>query len=1061
MRQIGKRGRMKVWQTKMEEVYVRGQHRHIIEKQILPTIATETLLLKEWYYKKSHDLQLSETNSRSSGWKTIRVGEEWGGDRQDVWFHKRVRLPGHFIGKQLLLQLIPGGEGLVYLNGREYCGIDLNHTDIFVTGTETLDILLGMHSGWSNRRWSAPHGWHGGIQRFSQAVLSLFQVDAYRLYHYLRNLNELLFDVRTKVSTVTFLKEVFDETVRRLALQHPGFADYYQSISGALRYMERNLFTHGVKADLGQPYLIGHSHLDVIYLWPLSQSVHKASRTFSSMLSLMDRYPAFRFTQSSAIFYKFMKDRFPRIYRSIKKHIASGQWEMTGGMWLESDCHIPSGESLVRQFLYGQRFFRKEFGCYCNIGWLPDVFGFNANLPQIMARAGIRYFITAKLADNLQSPFPHRCFRWRAPDGSTVIAVSLPYGYGGIASPAKIQAASDCFRQQQLSGPAPIMYGFSDGGGGVTDAMIQSITILSKMLPKGQIRFSTAEMFFRQLERITRLKTWNDELYYERHQGTFTTEARTKRGNRRCEQGLRQAEIMSVMAWLNGSRYPRDVLEQCWKKVLQNQFHDAVTGTCVIEATNQIMDDYAKVLSACDAMTCQSVQHILAQQPKRHANAKYLAVFNLSSDRTSGLVSCPVRTNIHALRDFGGSIIPVQLSADGRELMFAANDLPQMGYKVYTVESSGRFDPPKTNLKATRTGRVENEFYAARFNRAGELIDLFFKPSRARLIDAHRPANQFQFFEDIDKHYDAWDIMRDYEKKRLPQPVTTSFRLAEAGPLRVIYSIEKRFQSSVIRQRICCYAHTARIDFKTEVDWREKHVLWKTAFPVHIKASVAVCEIPYATLARSIQPKTLYERTKFEVPAQRWVDVSGPTCGVSLLNDCKYGYDLKHQVMRLTLLRAPTMPNPQADQGRHEFTYSLFCHASDWRRGKTFSEARELNEPVKTFQTDRGPGAFSLAASAHPNVIIETVKFSEDHKDVILRIFEAYGKKTKASIRVGFRVAAAFETNLLEDIIKAACLRDQHLIFTIQPFEIRTFRLIRSQKTLRRNAHGDKIENVL
>lgn len=1034
---------MKWRNIQREENALRTRHQYIIEDQILPTISKSTIRLDDWRIKQSKDLDAGDAGPLSKGWKTIRLGDTWGGNRLDFWFSKTIHVPKHFIGKKLLLKLYPGSEGLAYINGKEHCGIDPYHPDILLTGRAKLDILLGMHSGWGDPRWSWPHGWTAGIIQFKQADLSLFSENAYKCYHYLRNLSGLILDVRTDAATSQLLKDVFDETVRKIALQRPGSHEYYKSLQNAIEYFEKTLFKHGIKADLGRIHLIGHSHLDVVYLWPCSQTVHKASRTFSSMLALMDRHKSFRFTQSSAVMYEFMKNRFPGIYKKIQTKVAQGQWQITGGMWLESDCNIPSGESLVRQFLYGQKFFQKEFGRPCTVCWLPDVFGFNANLPQIMAKSGIQYFATAKIAWCNKYSFPYHAFKWRSRDGSSVISVSLPCGYGEMLSPAIIQSSSDAYREKQPADPVPISYGRSDGGGGVTDSMIQCAEIMSKILPKRNIQCSTLEAFFKRVARNKGLKTWTDELYLDVHQGTLTSEAQTKLGNRQCEQALRQAEILSVMALLNRGQYQQDILEQDWKKLLLNQFHDAITGSCVAEATHDILKDYADILTSCERITAKSIHTILAKKKTRQAQNRNLVVFNLSSERTSGLVRFSAGNKVNALQDNEGRLVPVQQSSDGKDLLFFAQDLPQMGFKRYLIETSpSRLAKPDRTVSADRAGRVENDFFVCRFNREGEIVHLFFKPAGTILINSDQPANNFQFFEDIFKVYDAWDIYPDYEKKRLDQPLTTGFTLAEKGPLRTIYSVQKRFQSSTIRQKIICYAHTARIDFQTDVDWHEQHVLFKTAFPVKVNASYATYEIPYSIITRPVKPKTIYEKAKFEVPAQRWADLSGQRCGLSLLNNCKYGYDIRNNVMRMSLLRAPTLPNPKADQGHHEFTYSLFCHLSDWTQGGTLSEARDLNEPLQTVKTGSGQNSFSLLSSANRNIIIETVKLSEERRDIILRVYEAWGRKSTASIKIGFKATSAFETNLIEENIKAARIRNNALEFVIHPFEIRTFRLL-------------------
>jgi len=1025
--------------------------RAVVLEQILPTISIDAIRLDDWQHKKSVDLNLADARD-SRDWRRIRLGGWWGGNRLDFWFRRKIILPDLLIGKSLILRLRPGSEGLVYLDGREECGIDPFHPNVFFKGTRAEhEILMGMHSGWNHPRWGYPHGWNAGVVQFKQADLGVFSADAWRCSLLLTNLGNIIDGAGLGADKVSELTTVFDEAIRKIAMQRPGSADYYRSLPGALDYLEKTLYRHRLALGRGVTHLVGHSHLDVVYLWPWPQTVHKASRTFASMLGLMRRYREFRFTQSSAVLYDFMRERFPRLFRQIKARHAAGQWEVVGGMWLESDCNLPSGESLVRQFLYGQRFFRREFGCTCTVCWLPDVFGFNANLPQIMARAGIRYFATAKLSLNWRFRLPHDVFRWRAPDGSEVLAASLQTGYGGNLTPSEMSAARGKYLPAPEIDAIPLCYGYSDGGGGVTDAMVECGRILTRITPPGNVRFSGLGDYFKTIERVAgRLTTWRDELYLEAHQGTFTTEARTKRGNRRCEQAMRRAEIVSTAAFLAGLSYPRSILERCWKKLLLNQFHDAITGSCVTEATAHALAHYKEIMADCSVIFRRSLDAVLNPPRRAQAGAEF-TVLNFTSDRLTGLARMPAIKGVRALADPQGNRVPVQQSGDGKSMLFVAADLPQIGYRTYSAVSSGAVERlPFEPVQGDLTGRIENAYYTCRLNRAGEITAYYFKPAGRRLVDARQPANNFQFFEDIDKPYDGWDLYDDYEKKRLSQPAVTGFHLVEKGPLRVIYAVARRFQSSIIRQQICFYAHTARIDFETEVDWREKHVLFKTAFPVRINARSATYEIPYAVISRPTRPNTAYDSSRFEVPAQRWADLSETRCGVSLMNDCKYGYDIKGRVMRLTLLRASTMPNPEADQGRQVFTYSLFAHLSDWRRGGTLAEARELNEPLEVVRAGAAQPEFCLLHTDAPNVTIENIKLCEDNDDLVLRLVETHGLKTAAHIQCGFPVSRVFETNLLEDNLKLLPARAGRISFGIGPFEIKTLRLQVGRKKDRR-----------
>src|SRR5579862_6397995 len=695
---------------------------------------------------------------------------------------------------------------------------------------------------------------------------------------------------------------------------------------------------------------VGNSHIDMAWLWPWTETVEVVRNTFQSVLDLMREYPDFKFTMSSARTYEWMQEKYPDLFAQIQQRIKEGRWEVIGGMWVEPDLNMPAGESLVRQILVGKRYFNKNFGADIKIGWNPDSFGYNWQLPQIYKKSGIDYFVTSKLLWATDyTKFPYRLFWWQAPDGSRLLTY-FPHEYANQFEPDQITKdlsvyAPLIYGSRMTGSPQMLyLYGVGDHGGGPTRTMLDEANRLrdpNTVFPR--IDFSTARQFFTDLDQqLPKLNvpTWKDELYFEYHRGVYTTQSETKRRIRRAEEQTLDAEKYASMAFLLGRHYPQDELELAWKNLLFDQFHDIMPGSGI--AVNYLdakrnLEDVARIDGK---ITDESLGEILA-----HINTQGdgipIVVFNSLSWPRTEVIEVEAQLSGQAKQievvDSKGHVAESQLlsmdDATNRAHFLLQASVPAFGYETYFVKAADRAGTNSTPIKASGTS-LENEFFRLTIDpRTGCMTSLFDKRSQTEALapaetDSGGPkdsacGNLLQAFYDNPKQWDAWNIDADFENKRWDLDKADEVKLIEDGPLRAVIRVTNHFQNSTFTRDITMYAAVPRVDVKMHADWHEKHILLKVAFPLSAHNDKAAFEIPFGSIERPTTRNTPAEQAKFEVPALHWADLSDAKHGFSLLNDCKYGYDAKGNVLRLSLLRSPEWPDPHADEGHHEFTYSL------------------------------------------------------------------------------------------------------------------------------------------
>jgi alpha-mannosidase len=817
---------------------------------------------------------------------------------------------------------------------------------------------------------------------------------------------------------------------------------------------------------------VGNSHIDMAWLWPWTETVEVVRNTFRSVLDLMREYPDFKFTMSSARTYEWMQEKYPDIFAEIEQRVKQGRWEGIGGMWVEPDLNMPDGESLVRQILVGKRYFEKNFGVDVKIGWNPDSFGYNYQLPQIYKRSGMDYFVTQKLMWAHEfTTFPYKFFWWQSPDGSRLLTY-FPHDYADPidAEPLGSQVAvwMPSIYGKKLSDHPEMMhlYGVGDHGGGPTRVMLdhaEQLKAPETVFPKLELTF--ARDFFSDMEKklpTMEVPVWDGELYFQYHRGVFTTQAETKRRIRRSEENVLNAEKFASLALLYGRPYPQDGMLMSWKNLLFEHFHDIMPGSGIAVNYVDAQRSLENVDRAVNDITLASIREIAAHVDTQREGVPVM-LFNSQSWPRTDVVELQAQLpqaaqNIQVV-DAEGKPADTQLLAIDRDTHRAhfllLSHTPSLGYATYFVRGATAAPAAGSRLKAS-ADTLENEFVRVKIDpQTGCMTSLFDKRSGTESLaraetDTGGPKNSvcgnlLQTFVDKPKQWDAWNIDADFEKQHWDLDKADEVKLIESGPLRAVIQVKNHFQNSTFVRDITLFAGVPRVDVKMRVEWHEKHILLKVAFPVSAHSDKATYEIPFGSVQRPTTRNTPAEQAQFEVPAQRWADISDGKHGFSLLNDCKYGYDAKGNVLRLSLLRSPEYPDPHADEGRHEFTYSLYPHSGDWKQALTIRQGYELNYKLISLPVEKHQGALpaehSFLQVPSENVIVSAVKKAEDDNSLVVRFYEWAGKQGDVTIQLPRGAQSARETDLMEKGDANIPVNGGAVKVPTKPYEIKTVKV--------------------
>ncbi len=966
----------------------------------------------------------------------VKEGDDWGQTWDSAWFHLQGQIPDRWAGHEAVAHLdfnsealifSPDGEPLQGLTNGSVFGNVTRHTFILseqVQGGEGVDLWVEAAANSTfgiNRPSDPPRGdvdRHGSYQgTVNKMRIALLHRELYALLLDMRLLNNLL-DVTPDTSTryARILKGLLDASNQ--------FQDDPARAS-ICRETLAPLLAKSAHASAPTLYTVGHAHIDTGWLWPVRETIRKSARTFSNQLELLSRYPDYVFGASQPQHYQFVKENYPGLFDRIKQAVAEGKWELQGGMWVEPDCNLISGESMVRQIIHGKNFFMDEFGVDVNNCWIPDVFGYSASMPQILKRAGIDYFLTQKISWNQVNRFPHTTFRWRGIDGSEILTHFPPEDtYNSQLDPVGLIKAEEQFVEKPILDEMICLFGVGDGGGGPTAEMIERGTRQQNLEGVPKVKFAKAGQLFERLAQYQdQLAVWSGELYLEYHRGTYTTQARTKRNNRMLECRLRETEYLLSLGELED--YPIEQLDRIWKTLLINQFHDILPGSSIRWVYEVTEKEHLEALEECARIQKDAAARIL------ETGEDSLTIINTLNIPFAGELTIPKEFST-GLVDESGNTIAVQRDLDGKVIAQIKLE-PQA---IVTLRRRGESEA----ASAQESLILENKLIRYEFNNDGQLIDAFDKEEKKQILADDAYGNIFTLYEDRPHNFDAWEIDISYEDMAVDNSRGRAWQPTGNGCVRQGIQFELSIGQSSIIQKVYLNHHSKALEFDTCVNWQERHRMLRTEFAVNVRSDSATFDIQYGCVRRPTHRNTSWDVARFEVAAHKYADLSDNTYGVALLNDCKYGHKIHDNIIDLNLLRSPTSPDPDADIGSHQFRYVLYPHQHAFLNTDVIEQAQTLNQPPLFFPGQKANGLEPKIKVKNPDIGLEVLKRGEKEAGWIVRMVEKRGCECSTEVEMLSPESRLQETDLMEWHDYGELL-DNTVPLMFKPFEIRTFKI--------------------
>ncbi len=986
-------------------------------------------------------------------WRDANKGPSWGKSWGSAWFRGSVVLPECCDGQEVFVCAKTGAvETLLFVDG-----ITRGLLDSYAVGDKELPhhiAKLVSASGKAGQRIeiaieayaghpcvaSNPRGL--GLADVSDESRYRRTFERVQLTLCRRDVKEFYLDLRVLLS----LADSLDQDSLRYGKVMAGLSKVYSIISQipgevaeakwrpalvkAREVMKPLLDAHN--GDTA-PFmgLTGHSHLDTAWLWTLDETIRKAARTFSNALNMLDRYPDYRFLQSAPCHADMVRVYYPEVFERIVKEVKAGRWEPNGGMWVEPDCNITSGEAMIRQFLLGQAFTQKWFGYRSDAYWQPDVFGYSAAIPQIMRGCGVKFFLTTKLSWNDTNQFPYDTFRWKGLDGTEVIA-----HFNTIHAWPDPKTLIEQYKRvlhKDIQDRRYSSYGYGDGGGGPQDEMIEISCRVADLEGCPRSRHISVSEFMNDLERDLgeNLPSWSGELYLELHRGTLTSIHGIKRGNRKSELALRDAEWAWSLASVKGGEYPAGRLLDLWKVLLINQFHDILPGSSITEVNERAVKELDECSADAAALACDGIRSLGDKAADR------ITIANSLSWGRDGEIVIPDLPD--GMAPEGSLFAQGYEDVQGKRMtaVTGVQNVPLGVVSTGLVKHRFTTDPPFEVEGDT----IETPFASVRFDDRGRIVSFVDKKAERELVQNGGAFNTFWIAEDIPNSWDNWDIDADYQLKLDDSASLISREVASIGPLQLrIRSKYNIGEKSVITQDMVFHSGTPQVDFETLVDWRETHKLLKAGFDTTIVTNDARFDIQFGHLLRPTHMNLSTDRARFEVCNHKWTDLSEPKYGIALLNDCKYGISVLGGGMRLTLLRSGTHPDYRGDNGVHRINYALLPHECGFSVESVVRPAYEFNVPVIAVQ---GCSAthLSLAEVSAPEIIVESVKRAEDGDAVIMRLYNADSAHVRCRVDFWIDAKRVSLTNMLEEVEKDLNLSGDGVDLSFHPFEIKTLRV--------------------
>lgn len=992
---------------------------------------------------------------------SMEPGTFWGHTWEYGWFRGKVSVPGEASGKRMVLDLAQDGEATVFVNDKAFGTYRADWIEVphhyLVDNTlaveakegDVYEIYMEVYAGHhfpsqeipNARRATGPilEGDYedplteGKRRRLGRSTFGIWNEEAYQLY----------MDVRTLRS----LMEVLDENSLRAAkvaeaLENFTLAvDFEQGPEGRLSdYRKaRELLRPVLEAENGTTmprfFAVGNAHIDLAWLWPFAETHRKAVRTFAAQLRLLEEYPEYLFLQSQPAIYEMCREHDPELFERIVQAQKDGRWIADGAMWVEPDTNMAGGEALIRQLIYGKKYFKEVFHTDSQVLWLPDTFGYTGALPQILKGCGVHYLVTQKIfwSYNGGEPFPYHYFNWEGIDGSRVTAF-LPTSYTYKANP---EEAGNVWKSRgQKRDLEGFLYpvGYGDGGGGPCRDHIESIRRMKNLEGCVRVEMTSPLAFFRGMEELGGPRhTYTGELYLSAHRGTYTSQAKMKKNNRRAEELLHRAEVWNTLAAQRGRVYPAETMEALWKTVLLHQFHDILPGTSIRRVYEEA-DAVFSQLFAQGALLEQEAIETLSEQ-------EGYSVWNSLGFSRKAVVTLPDEFSEGVCVD--GKPMPVGAGPNGPEALI---EIPSVGAVCLTPAVVGAAEEAVRAVKEREEYLMENSLICARIDAQGQVISFCLKKDGQLREFAAEPMNHFRMYKDVPRRYDAWDLDSNYRLQELEHPTrSVSVRILQSGGLRAVLEVTGMIGNSSFVQHIRMDAESTRLEFETKIDWKEQHRLLKVAFPVQIYTENAINEIQFGYVQRPVHRSRPYDQERFEVCNHRYTALCDQGRGAAVLNDCKYGISMNGNAMELTLLRAATVPERYTDRGEHTFVYAFTAWEGPFYDSDVVKQGYELNTAVSVRK--RGCTGFSAFRVEKENVILETVKPAEDGSgDLILRLYESKKARTDTAVsmdleRLGRSVYGASLCNMLEQEREVLTIQNRTLQLSFEPFEILTVRL--------------------
>jgi len=1022
--------------------------------------------------------QLSVEEAAKGDFVPMPEGTPWGAKWEYGWFKGKVKLPPEAAGKRIVMAIDVGGESAVYVNGVNAGAKDEFHNEITLTtcsnGSEEYEIMVESYAGHGVRVCHAPPVPPGRLTvpepdpkqvKVGASSFGIWDEEAYQLW--------------LDVDTLYHVRENLDPNSLRVSEIDRGLKDFTLIVDFELPYEERiKTFAEGRKrlkpllecvngTTAPRMYMFGHSHIDVAWLWPLAETERKCTRTFATQIALMEEYPEYKMLQSQPHLYWMVKNHYPKLYERIREKVKNGQFIPDGGMWVEADTNITGGESLIRQFIHGKRFFRDEFGVENEFLWLPDVFGYSGALPQIMKGCGIKYFSTQKIfwAYGGCEPFPYNNFIWEGIDGTEILA-SLHFDYCSHTDPGSvIKRWNNRVQKDDMKGML-FPFGYGDGGGGATRDHLEYVRRIKDLEGVPRTKICNPVEYFKDLEKEGLPKNrYVGELYFASHRGTYTSQAKTKRGNRKSEFAMREAEMWGTMAKAAGIfDYPYAEMDTVWKKVLLNQFHDILPGSSINRVYVEAEESYREILERAGKVANEAVSALVGHYKDRSAKSR---VFEIAGNLPENKADCGLCSNTgnaertgsgnntdscitvfnslswnrRELVDLPKGYIPSSTSGeplpvqDFEDRVLAEVQVPSCGWTTICPSVN---KPDVANCFKVNERLLENDLLRIQFNDKGEITSISDKETGWEF--AAGLCNSFKMYKDVTNIFDAWDIDSMYDMLPVELAEKAEIKVICQGPLVAGIQVDRKINNSVLSQKIFLRKNSRRVDFKTTVDWQESHKLLKVAFPVNIHGNEGIHEIQFGHIRRPNHKSRQHDADRFEVCNHKWTALTEENRGFAVLNDSKYGVNVAGSSINLTLLKSALAPDMYADKGLQEFTYAFYLWNVPFSESNVIREAYELNSPVISIKGCGGEE--SIFSLDNPGVVIEAVKPAEDgSEDIIVRMYESLRTHARCCLETKLQVLKASQTNMLEKEEAVLDVYEGKIPLEFRPFEIKTVRL--------------------